>query len=232
MAKKPKADQTDKSLGGIESALTRSEQFIEDNQKILTNVLIGILALVLLVIAGNRYIIKPRGVEAASGMYMAERLFERDSFNLALYGYGTYPGFLDIMDDYSFTKSARLAKYYAGICYKELGDYESAIDMLSRFKTRDLLVGATAMSSLGDAYAESGEFEKAIRSYLSAVAKYENEFTAPIILKKAGIVSEEMGDLDQALEIYQRIEREYPDSAEGREIKKYIGRVEGKLLAS
>lgn len=232
MAKKPKADQTDKSLGGIESALTRSEQFIEDNQKTLTNVLIGILAVVLLVVAGNRYILKPRAQEAASGMYMAERLFERDSFNLALYGYGTYPGFLDIMDDYSFTKSARLARYYAGVCYKEIGDYESAIDMLSKFKTKDMLVGAASMSSLGDAYAETGEFDRAIKTYLSATDKYENEFTSPIILKKAGIVSEEMGDLETALDIYRRIEKEYPDSAEGREIQKYIGRVEGKMLAS
>lgn len=229
MAKKKDTAQGDKSLGGIESALTRSEQFIEDNQKVLTNVLIGILAVVLLIIAGNRYVLKPKNAEAAASMYMAERYFEQDSFNLALFGYGTYPGFLDVIDDYSITKSAKLAKFYAGVCYKELGDYEAAEEYLSKFKTKDLLVGATALSSLGDVYAELEEYGKSVKAYLEAADKYENSFSTPIILKKAGIVYEASGDLEGALKVYQRISAEYPASAEGREIKKYIGRVEAKL---
>ncbi len=41
MSKKKNVKQTDKNLEGIEQALTRSEQFIEDNQKVLTYVLGG-----------------------------------------------------------------------------------------------------------------------------------------------------------------------------------------------
>ncbi len=229
MAKKKQADQGEKNLGGIESALTRTEQFIEDNQKILVNILIGILAVVLLVIAGNKYWLKPRSSEAESSIFMAQKYFEQDSFNLALNGYGTYPGFLEIIDDYSFTKTARLAKYYAGICYKEMGDYESAIEYLSGFRTRLVQVGAAAKSSLGDAYAELGDYDQAVKAYHVALDKYGNDFTSPVVLKKMGIVYEAMGDLDKALETYQEIQTSYPDSPEGKEIKKYIGRVEGKL---
>lgn len=229
MAKKQKEVQGDKNLGNIESALTRTELFIEDNQKMLTNILLGVLAVALLIIAGNRYILKPKNMEAAASMYMAERYFERDSFNLALNGYGTFPGFLDIMDEYSITKSAKLARYYAGICYKEMGDYESAVENLSKFKTRDLMVGAAAQSSLGDAYSGLGEYSKAVKAYLEAANQYENSFTTPIILKKAGIVYEEQGELEKALEIYKRISTDYPDSSEGREMKKYIGRVEALI---
>lgn len=229
MAKKQKEVQGDKNLGNIESALTRTELFIEDNQKMLTNILLGILVIALLIIAGNRYILKPKNMEAAASMYMAERYFERDSFNLALNGYGTFPGFLDIMDEYSITKSAKLARYYAGICFKETGDYQSAVDNLSKFKTSDLMVGAAAQSSLGDAYTGLGEYNKAVKAYLEGANKYENSFTTPIILKKAGIVYEEQGELEKALDIYRRISTDYPDSAEGREMKKYIGRVEAQL---
>src|SRR6056297_1247837 len=224
MAKK-KTEQGDKSLSGIEQALTRSERFIEDNQKLLINILTGVLAVVLLVILGNRYYLKPQNQEAASNMYMAERFFERDSFNLALNGYGSYPGFLEIIDEYGITSSARLARYYAGICYKELGNYQEAIDYLKRYNTNDLLVGASSKSALGDAYAELGQYDKATRTYLDGAESYENDFSTPIILKKAGIVYEEMGELEKALEVYKRIQTNYPESAEGREIKKYIGRV-------
>jgi tetratricopeptide (TPR) repeat protein len=229
MVSKKKQDLGDKNLGNIESALSRTELFIEDNQKLLVNILLVVLAIAMLIIAGNRYILQPRNQEAASSMYMAERYFERDSFNLALNGYGTFPGFLDIIDEYSITKSARLAKYYAGVCYLELGDFESAVKYLSRFRTRDLMTGAAAMSALGDAYSDLQEYDKAVSTYLKAAKKFENSFTSPVILKKAGIVYEEMGALNKALEVYQRISRKYPDSNEGREINKYIGRVQAQL---
>ena len=229
MAKKKQEAQGDKSLGNIESALTRTELFIENNQKMLTNILFGVLVIVLVIIAGNRFILQPRSTEAATNMYMAEKYFEQDSFAIALNGYGTYPGFLEIIEDYSFTKSARLAKFYAGISYKELGDFENAIDFLSKFNTRDGMISSVAKSALGDCYSELNDFDRAIKSYMDAINSNTDQFTTPIILKKAGIVAEAMGDNEQALELYNRIEKEFPDTAEGRDIKKYIGRVEAKL---
>ena len=68
-------------------------------------------------------------------MFMAEKYFELDSFNLALNGNTEHLGFLDIIDDYKRTKSANLANYYAGLCYYYLGDYELAIDYVSDFST-------------------------------------------------------------------------------------------------
>ncbi len=229
MAKKKNVKQTDKNLEGIEQALTRSEQFIEDNQKTLTYLLGGLIVILLLFIGGNRYYLKPLNEEAAADMYYAERFFEMDSFNLALNGYGTYPGFLNVMDDYGFSKSAKISRYYAGVCYHQLGDHETAIELLNKFKTDDLLVGAAKYSTLGDAYVELGELEKAISAYKSGIDKYENNFSTPILLKKLGIVYEELGKLEEALTTYKVIELSYPETPEGNEIKKYVGRVESKM---
>jgi tetratricopeptide (TPR) repeat protein len=229
MSKKKNVKQSDKNLEGIEQALTRSEQFIEDNQKILTYFLGGLIVILLIIIGGNRYYLKPLNEEAAADMYYAERFFEMDSFNLALNGYGTYPGFLNVMEDYGMSKSAKISKYYAGVCYHQLGDHENAIELLQKFKTDDLLVGAAKYSTLGDAYVELGELEKAISAYKSGIDKYENNFSTPILLKKLGIVYEELGKLEEALETYQVIESEYPGTPEANEIKKYIGRVESKM---
>jgi tetratricopeptide (TPR) repeat protein len=228
MAKKD-VKQSDRNLEGIEQALTRSEQFIEDNQKILTYVLGGLIVILLIIIGGNRYYLKPLNEEAASEMFYAERFFENDSFNLALNGYGTYPGFLNIMDDYKITKSARIARYYAGICYHQLGDYEEALRYLGKFKTDDLLVGAAKYSTMGDAYVELGDLDKAAATYRSGIDKFENDFSSPIMLKKLGIVYEELNELHKALEVYKDIENRYPETPEGREILKYIGRVESKM---
>ena len=228
MAKK-NVKHGDKNLEGIEQALTRSEQFIEDNQKILTYILGGLIVILLIIIGGKRYYLNPLNEEAAAEMFYAERFFENDSFNLALNGYGTYPGFLSVIDDYGLTKSAKVARYYAGVCFHQLGQHEEAIRYLGKFKTDDLLVGAAKYSTLGDAYVELGELEKAASAYRNGIDKFENDFSSPIMLKKLGILYEEMGELEKALETYRAIESRYPESQEGREIKKYIGRAESKI---
>ena len=169
MSKKKNVKQTDKNLEGIEQALTRSEQFIEDNQKALTYILGGLIVILLIIIGGNRYYLKPLNEEAAADMYYAERFFELDSFNLALNGYGTYPGFLNVIEDYGISKSARISRYYAGVCYHQLGNHEEAVDLLNKFKTKDLLVGAAKYSNLGDDYVEMGELDKAIDDYKNGI---------------------------------------------------------------
>ena len=229
MSKKKNVKQTDKNLEGIEQALTRSEQFIEDNQKLLTYILGGLILVLLIIVGGNRYYLKPLNEEASADMYYAERFFEIDSFNLALNGYGTYPGFLNVIDDYGISKSAKISRYYAGVCYHQLGNHEAAIEQLNKFKADDLLVGAAKYSTLGDAHVELGEFNKAISAYERGIEKYENNYSSPIMLKKLGLVHEELGQLDQALDAYKAIEANYPETPEGNEIRKYIGRVESKM---
>ena len=229
MSKKVKPNQSDTSFEGIEQVLTKSEKFIEDNQKRLTQVVLGIVVLVLIIIGAKRFYFTPLAEDAARDMFMAEKFFERDSFNLALDGYGTYPGFLQVMEDYRVTKSANLAKYYAGICYLNLEDYESAVQYLSKVKTKDALVGAALSSSLGDAYSGLEDYDKAVKSYLRGAEKFANNFSSPILLQKAGIVYEEMGDYTNALASYRKIELNYPNSPEGRDINKYIARAEVML---
>jgi tetratricopeptide (TPR) repeat protein len=177
----------------------------------------------------NRRYVKPKNEEASAEMFYAEHYFEIDSFNLALNGYGTFPGFLQIIDDYGITKSAKVARYYTGVCYHQTGNHEEAINYLEKFKTKDLLVGAAKYSTMGDAYVELNDLDKAAEAYKKGISKYSNSFTSPIMLKKLGLVYETMGNLELALEAYETIETDFPASNEGREVRKYIGRVESKM---
>jgi tetratricopeptide (TPR) repeat protein len=160
---------------------------------------------------------------------MAENYFEKDSFNLAINGDGNYLGFLDIIDDYGITKSANRAKYYTGISYLHLGQYEDAIDYLKSFKTDDLLLAPIAEGAQGDALLELGETENALKRYKKAYTMSDNELTAPIYMMKAANLLESMDELEEALEIYEDIKKNYPTSQEGTNVDKYIARVNLKL---
>lgn len=227
MAKK-KAQQAD-NLQELESALTKTERFIEENQKPITYAVGVIILLVIAYLSFTRFYLQPREQEAQSQMFMAENYFERDSFNLAINGDGNYLGFLDIIDDYGMTKSANLAKYYTGISYLHMGQYEDALDYLKGFKTKDLLLGPIAEGARGDAKLELGDMEGALKHYKKAYSMNDNELTTPVYMMKAARLLENMDELEDALALYQEIKNKYPETTEGQNVDKYIARVEIKL---
>jgi len=222
MSKKHK-EVTEDRFENVEQALSKTEQFIEDNQKMLS-----IIALAIIVIVGGYWGLKklyfqPLEQEALNSIYTAQNYFERDSFKLALNGDGNSLGFLDIIDEYGSTKPGKLSKYYAGVCYLHIGDYDQAIEYLSSFSTDDDLVSATRDGAIGDANLELGNKEEAI-SYYKKAAEFDNEITAPTYLMKLGLLYEEMGDKAKAVETYSKIKKDYKSSPEARSIDKYITR--------
>ena len=227
MAKK-KAQHAD-NLEELESALTRTEQFIEDNQKIISYVVGAIILVVAAYLGFNKFYLQPKEKEALSQMFMAVDYFEKDSFNLAINGDGNYLGFLDIIDDYGITKSANRAKYYTGISYLHLGQYEDALEYLNDFKTDDLLLGPVTEGAKGDAYLELGENDKALSQYKKAYELTDNELTTPVYMMKAANLLESMDELEDALSIYKNIKEKYPKSNEGTQVDRYIARIEVKL---
>lgn len=226
MAKK--SDNTEEKIMAVEEALSKTELFIEKNQKLLI-IIFGTIALIVLGYFGfQRFILFPREKEAQQQMFMAERYFEQDSLRLALDGDGSYPGFLAIIDDYGMTKSAKLAHYYVGIIYLNQGKFQDAIDHLKKFKTKDVMLAPMAKGAIGDAYMELGQKEEAAVQYITAAETFSNEFTTPVFLQKAAWAYEDAGNKEKALEVYDRIKKEYPRSAESRDVEKYITRLKGQ----
>lgn len=220
-------DKAEDRIVAVEEALGKSEQFIEKNKNLLFYILLGIIVIVGGYFGYKKFILGPKEKEAQSQMFAAEQYFGMDSLKLAVNGDGKNPGFLEIADQYSSTKSGNLAKYYLGICYLKMGKYQDAIDNLGDFKSDDQIVGAMAIGAMGDAYMELGETDKAIDYYMKAAEKKDNDFTTPMFLMKAGMSYEIKNDYAKAIEVYTKIQKEHYRSFEAREIDKYIARAKG-----
>ncbi len=227
MAKK--IDATEEKIHAVEEALSKSEKFIEKNQKILTIIIGAAIVIVLGIFAFQKLYVAPREKAAQGQMFMAQKYFEQDSLNKALNGDANFPGFLDIIDDYSMTKSANLAKYYAGIIYLKQGKFEDAITYLKKFSSDDEFVGPMAAGGTGDAYMELGEKDKAIEYYIKASKLQENDLTTPMYMMRAAFVYEDQGKYDKAVEQYEKIQKEHPKSSEARDIEKYIELAKAKV---
>lgn len=227
MAKK--IDNTEEKIHAVEEALSKSEKFIEKNQKVLTIVIGAAIVIVLGVFAFQKLFIAPREKAAQGQMFMAQKYFEEDSLNKALNGDANFPGFLDIIDEYSMTKSSNLAKYYAGIIYLKQGKYEDAITYLKKFNSKDEFVGPMATGSIGDAYMELGQKDKALEYYLKASSQKVNDLTSPLYLMRAAFIYEDQGKFDKAVELYEKIQKEHVKSTEARDIDKYIEEAKVKM---
>jgi tetratricopeptide (TPR) repeat protein len=221
---KEKQDPSEKNIVAVEEALSRSEQFIERNQ----NILIGAVVVIVLLIAGyigyTRFILEPREREARAEMFMAERFFENEQYQLALEGDGGNLGFLDIISEYRMTRSANLARYYAGISALRLGDYEDAISQLKKFNKRDKIVGAMAYGAIGDAYLQLEDYSNAARYYSRAYKHESNPLTTPVFLMKAATVYEIKGDYGKAVDLYEKIHTDFPNSNEARSAERLMAR--------
>lgn len=223
-----KETRADSNLENVEQALGRTELFIEKNQKTITIIVLALIFVVGGYWAYKKLYIEPLEVEAQRQVFYAQTSFSNDDYQVALDGDGNSPGFLEVIDTYGNTAVGNLANYYAGISYLHLGEYEDAINYLNKFKTSDTELKSIAAGATGDAQLELGNKEEAIKAYKKAVSSPTSEITTPYYLLKIGIVYEELGENEKALESYKTIKDDYKNSTEARQIDKYITRAKLK----
>jgi tetratricopeptide (TPR) repeat protein len=194
------------------------------------NILIGVVAaLVLLVGAwfGYSYYKQTKNEEAQAYMFPAVYHFEADSLNKALKGDGINDGLVTIADEYSMTDAGNLAQFYAGVAYLKQGKFDEAINYLKDFKSSDLLVQARAQSLIGDAYMEKGQAGEAITYYEKAADYKPNAFFSPQYLMKLALAQETSNNNSAAIQTYDKIINEYPNSSEITNAKKYKAKLQG-----
>src|SRR4030095_4639635 len=148
-----------------ERGVERTQQFWSKNSKFIVYAVTALVLLVAGLFAYDKYFRQPNELKANESIWRAEQYFRIDSFRLALNGDGANPGFLRVISRYGSTKAGNNAKFYAGVCYLHLGDFNNAIKQLKDFSTSEPLVNLKAHGALGDAYSELGKNADAIQEY-------------------------------------------------------------------
>jgi len=221
VAKAPK--QVEANVGEI---FSKSEKFIETYRN---HIIIAVAAVILIVVAilgVRQYYYLPKEKEAQAAIFPGENYVANQQWELALNGNGAdYIGFLGIIDDYGITKTAKLAKAYAGICYYHLNKPEEALPYLKKYDANDKVFSPIIKGLTGDCYVDLGNVAEGIKYFNEAASKAGSDFLSPIYLKKAGIAYESIFDYANALKMYETIKNKYPNSQEASEVDKYIERV-------
>ena len=217
----------------LDETASRSEEWVVKNQRNIFIVLGVIVVAILAFMAYTKFIKGPKEIKAADELAFPKKYFDQAStsavavdslYTLGLEGADGKYGFIDIANEFSGTKAGNLANYYAGISYLKMKKYPEAIDYLEDFSSDDLALGPVAKGAIGDAFADLNQPEDALEYYEKAANLKDNSFTTPLFLFKAGNVALDLEKFDKALQLFERIKKEYPKSEEAKNIDIYISR--------
>ena len=224
MANAKKKDIEEIRKENAEATVSSAEKFYNENKKLIWGVICAIIVIGLAVLGYQKFIYQPKCAEAMQQCYPAEINFQNNEYELALNGDGNTLGFAQVIEDYG-AKAGKAVYLYAGVCELQLGNYESALNYLKKYKGKDSIMNARALGCQGDAYVGLEDYQQGIACFEKAAASADNVFAATYLFK-AGQVYEKLGDNEAALRCYREIKDRYPQSLENYNIDSYIARIE------
>lgn len=217
-----------------EESRTKMEAFVLKYKKVIIAAVVAVIVVIGGWICINDFYLKPHQADASTAIAKGQDLFMQQQYEKALNGDGAgYAGFIKVIDEYSGTDAANLAKLYAGLCYAQLGKWKEAEQYLDKFSTADdAMISPAAVAALGQAYANNNKvddavkcLEKAAKMADSQMENGHNNTLSPQFLLSAGQLLESQGKKTEALEIYKKIKADYLSSPVASTIDKYIERV-------
>lgn len=222
MANKKQTTRT--SIDELNETLTSVEQRVENNKKIITWSVAGIVIVAAIILLYFYGISAPKHQDSVDKISKAdiEMALGNDSVALAQYKL--------VADEFSNEAGSRAALETAIALYKD-GKNEEALQYLKKADFSDAIVAAAAKSLEGDCLVNLGKLDEALSSFEGAVSASDDNalYTPLFLLKKANIYTEQ-GKAEKALDIYETIKADYAKfaNAYGLDIDMYIARAKAQ----
>lgn len=213
-------------------ALNKSEAFFEKNKKAIIGAVIALLVLIVGVYVYNNYVAVPREAKASTALAKAQEMFNNEQFDKAA------PEFQKVINDFGGTDASNLANLYLGLCYANQEKWEDAVKFLDKYSTADdAMVSPAAVAALGNAYAHTGNIDKAVSALKKAASMADSKsindanysISATFLIQAAQLL-ESQNKADDALKLYKDVKAKYVNApqVQSKEIDKYIERLSQK----
>lgn len=207
------------------------EEIIEEfkGNKILkySTYIVGAIVLAgLIYLAYNKFIAGPKNLESESAVANGIMYLQKDSTKKAI------SEFEYLTDEYNGYKGGEIAQYALGNLYYKQGNYEAALNELKDVNIEDTYLMTLAIGAQGDCYSQLKDYPNAVKMYIKAAERDDNDATSPIYYFKAGLNAAAAGDYEKAASYYQIIKDKYPMYASQKEIEKYITRAKNTTVKS
>lgn len=183
----------------------------------------------------KNFVKAPNETKSAEAIFPAEQIFDKmamsgsynkDSVNLVLNGGNGITGVLKVASGFGGTAAGNRAHYIAGACYLQTKDFNNAVKHLKEFSSTATQIQTAAFMMLGDANAELKKTDEAYDYYKKATTvNPKDEYMTAEALYKAGVFAEVNNKTTEAIDFYNKIKNDYPNTSRARDIDKYLAKL-------
>lgn len=192
--------------------------------KLTSMVIGGVLIIAALFFLYRQFMWMPANEESKDSYWIGLNYAKQDSTDLAI------EEFEAAANNFDGKVGGEVAQLMLATELMDKKEFESALSELNGVKLSDTYLAGQVVKLKADCNAELKNYPEAANLYLEASEINPNENTTPDMLFMAGLCAEESKDFAKALECYQKIKDEYPNTSRGMTIEKYIARVEFKTV--
>lgn len=192
------------------------------------NAIVAAAVAVILIIGGGigyYYYAQSQERQAQQLMGYAENYFLQADYQNALQGSEEdfTVGFEQIINNYSRTDAANLARYYAAVSEYQLGNTEAALTYIQNYEPPEGILGVGPIAFHAVILTDLGRHEEAAEKYVKAAEWDQNDATTPYNYLEAANAYHDAGNTEMARRYAQRIVDEYPNSSQAPEAERLIG---------
>jgi len=195
---------------------------VYENQRSLVFAVAGGIVVIILLIVGWSFYQANRADQALQAMTTAVQRYENGDYQAAIDGDASFMGLIEIAESYGGTDAGNLARYYAADALFRTGDHERSLEWFQAYDKSADYLGASAFAGEAAIRELNDEHERAGELFQRAATVYPSEITAPGYLMSAARAYKAAGENDRAIEMYERIRDDYPDSQQAQSVDYYI----------
>jgi tetratricopeptide (TPR) repeat protein len=202
----------------------QATDFFEKNR----TAVLSVLGAIVLAIAGAFFWNREqasKNQDATTKLEGIVKRYETGNYSGAIEGDSTTTGLKDIAKTYSGTPSGEQAKLYLANAYFQLRNYDEAQKAFESVSSSSPLVKGSALAGEAACYEQKKEYKKAAQLFRRASEIVRNDAIAPIYLESAGRNFELAGEKSDALAVYEKLKKEYPQSNAARTVEPIIARL-------
>ncbi len=127
-----------------------------------------------------------------------------------------------IVEEHGSVPSGEVAKFYLANSYFALGNYSKALSTYDDVSISDKMIKSAALAGEAACYEVKGKYSEAASYFEKAASKGIPDLQAPGNLQRAAVNYAAPGEKEKAVDILQKIKKEFPSSVAARDVDKYI----------
>ncbi|MCX6138493.1 MAG: tetratricopeptide repeat protein [Ignavibacteriales bacterium] len=210
----------------IATTYFKTREWLEENRHRLST--IGIVVAV--VIIGLWFYlnnVKTRNEKAASDFAKIFVYFDNGQYQIALNGIPerNVSGLQSIVDNGGSTTAGNVAKFYLASAYYNMQEYGKALQYFEDFSGSDPLLKVSAISGAAGCYEAKKDFKKAAEAFEKAASKNSEDPNIAENLSNAARNYAKAGEKQRAIDLLNKIKKEFPASAAARNVERYLAEI-------